>query len=42
MPLDDIEDSEDEDVEILDEEEDEHEFLNYWNEPPLPGRALGQ
>ena len=42
MPLDDIEDSEDEDMEILDEEEDEHEFLNYWNEPPLPGRALGQ
>ena len=45
MPLEDIEDDyEEEEEDSLEEEEDHetYEFLNYWNNPPLPGRALGK
>ena len=45
MPLEDIEDDyEEEEEESLEEDEDHetYEFLNYWNNPPLPGRALGK
>ena len=43
MPLEDIEDDdeEEEDDDSLEEDED-YDFLNFWNNPPLPERALGK
>ena len=48
MPLDDIvsddEQTDEEEGDDDDEDEDgnEYDFMNYWNQPPMPGQAFGK